>query len=271
MKSSLWGGLVGRLRRNLLLALVPEWVWPKHVVVDGVTFRVRNTPYSVGTKRLLSFGTENYETEERELLEEFLTPGMNVIELGASIGVLSSIIAERIGPSGSLVSVEASCEIGNYTKSWVEQKYPWVRIVVGVALPLWDSSPLLLRVEGFDSSRGSLGGAVKFAKADGRTLDASRPNGGKIWDLSGLGTTSPSTLDALVVDIEGAEEEISDATLNYPKTLKWVMIELHPDKYRSGSTKRVLLELFEREGFYVHSKRSETYLLARDGAVRSRK
>jgi len=41
------------LRRWTLRNFVPEAVWPKSVNVDGVAIKLRNAPYSFGTKWVL--------------------------------------------------------------------------------------------------------------------------------------------------------------------------------------------------------------------------
>lgn len=253
---------VASLRRRMLRTIVPEWVWPRSVMIDDVPFRVQKEPYTVGTKKLLAFGTDKYEAEERLLVKRFVTPGMSVLELGTSIGVLSSIIAERIGPSGNPISVEASSEIGEYSKSWIEREYPWVQVVIGAGLPVWDSTPLLLSVGGFDGSRGSLGGAVMFRKSDENIPVSPVSPAGKIWDISQLSEKSPVPFEALIVDIEGGEEEIAGVTLSFPKSLQWVMVELHPEKYRNQAAGQAILKRIEEEGFEPHSELGNSYLLS---------
>ena len=258
-----WYQRLTSFRRSALRAIVPECVWPTHVVIDGVKFRIRGEPYSFGTKKSLAYGTQAYEADERFLISQFVAPGMVIFELGTSIGVVSSIIAEQIGPSGILVSVEASSKIGEYTKSWIEREYPWVTIVIGAGLLVWDSVPLRLSVEGFDDSRGSLGGSVVFGKVENRKSQSSEAGADKIWDLRGLTERSKAPAEALIVDIEGAEEEILGTALKFPKSLKWVMIELHPQKYRNHSVVSSILNTIQEEGFEVQSNRGNSYLLHR--------
>jgi len=75
--------------------IVPEFVWPKEATIDGVNFKIRNTPYSFGTKRGLKTG--NYEVSERKLLKAQIKPGDNIIEMGGSIGVLTAILGNYTG------------------------------------------------------------------------------------------------------------------------------------------------------------------------------
>src|SRR4051812_33865047 len=107
-----------RIRRTLLKRLVPEFVWAKSVLIDGAEIRVRNAPYSFGIKRVLSVG--NYEMDERRLLAKIIQPGEVVVEMGGSIGILTAIIAQKVGPSGFVVSVEASVNLSGYSRTWLE-------------------------------------------------------------------------------------------------------------------------------------------------------
>src|SRR2546427_137509 len=109
---------VYRIRRTLLRFLVPEFVWPKSVSIDGARIAVRNAPYSFGVKRVLQRG--EYELEERKLLQTILHPGDVVVEMGGSVGILTAIIAGKVGSSGFVISVEASVTLAEYSKTWLE-------------------------------------------------------------------------------------------------------------------------------------------------------
>ena len=259
-----WCRSVRSFRRNALRALVPEWVWPRYVTIDGVGFRVRGEPYSFGTKKLLVSGAHRYEAEERYLISQFVVPGMKVFELGTSIGVLASIVAERIGPTGILVSVEASRKIGKHTKSWIENKYPWVTIMLGAGLPIWDSEPLELSVMGFDESRGSLGGSVMFGNPRGPLKSFGKTEELEIWDIKRLTERTEVAVEGLIVDIEGGEEKILGADLELPETLIWLMIELHPEKYNDPLAGQEILKTIRSEGFALNSNEGNSYLFQRD-------
>jgi len=107
--------LLYRMRRTLLRVLVPEFVWPKSVLIDGARIAIRNAPYSFGVKRVLKRG--EYELEERGLLSNILQPGDVVVEMGGSIGILTAIIAARVGSSGFVTSVEASAKLTTYSRT----------------------------------------------------------------------------------------------------------------------------------------------------------
>ena len=100
-----------KLRRNLLTIFTPEFVWPEYVNIDGVHIKVRNEPYSFGIK--LSLTKKLYEGPERNLLKNENLVGENIIEFGSSIGVLSAILAKKVGDKGRVISVEASERISS--------------------------------------------------------------------------------------------------------------------------------------------------------------
>jgi FkbM family methyltransferase len=58
------------------------------------------------SRTLLLFGER--ELEHKIMLERFLKPGMNVLDIGANIGYYALMELELIGPSGRLVAVEPS-------------------------------------------------------------------------------------------------------------------------------------------------------------------
>ena len=83
-----------RARQAMLKTLIPEIVWPKYVELSGVAIPVRHMPFSFGIK--LSLKNSDYELPERKLCDLFINKNMNVIELGGSLGILSTIIANKL-------------------------------------------------------------------------------------------------------------------------------------------------------------------------------
>jgi hypothetical protein len=247
------------LRRWLLVTFVPEFVWPKDFQLDGVPIPVRGAPYSFGVKRLLCRG--DYEKPERQLVARILRPGMNVVEMGGSIGVLTAIIASRIHPGGSLVSVEAAEDLVAYSRTWLERRYPHVKVVQGYAFPVL-RLPAGLKVHGFDNHGVSLGGQVAYtvspaaaaSTADGSTYD--------IATLCGKNHVPPP--DVLVADIEAAEAVLLLPGVQLPPSIRHVVIELHPGLYAGKTADRDrLIRFFEAEGLRLVERAGESYLFSR--------
>lgn len=241
------------LRRHIL-GLLPEFIWPTNVILDGVSIPVRGRPYSYGTKWLLKQG--GYELEERTLLSSILKPGMQVLEMGSSIGILTAIMAEKIGPTGKLVAVEASATLTKHSAAWLSV-YPQVTIVTGYAFPVWQAGPIY--IEGFSGVRGSLGGTVAF----------SRPVGGAttqpgVYDIATLCAQYQLSPQVLVVDVEGSERILLEQPPQLPASIQYVLIELHPGLYPNGRADAdALLKILAIEGFAVMKEVLGVYLLGR--------
>ena len=77
--------------------------------IDGIKFFV---PISVepNIRYILAKG-RGYEVDEIRFLKRILRTGMNVIELGGSIGIVSGIVRNIIGPDSKHIIVEANSEL----------------------------------------------------------------------------------------------------------------------------------------------------------------
>lgn len=249
------------LRRRFLATFVPEFVWPKDVTLDGVPIPIRGAPYSFGVKRLLCSG--KYENPERQLVARILQPGMNVVELGGSIGILTAIIAARIQPGGSLVSIEAAEDLVDYSRSWLEQRFPHTKVVHGYAFPVQEL-PSGLTVHGFNNHGVSLGGQVDYTVAPAADTTSLADN--KTFDIATLCCkNNVPKPDVLVADIEGAEAVLLVPGVQLPASIRHVVIELHPGLYagKTGDRDR-LIQFFENQGLPLAERIGESYLFSRN-------
>jgi len=80
-------------------------------IVDGMKFLV---PISIepNIRYVLAKGRD-YEVEEIRFLKRILKTGMNVVELGGSLGIVSGIVRSIIGPIAKHIIVEANPELIN--------------------------------------------------------------------------------------------------------------------------------------------------------------
>lgn len=262
--------------------LVPESYWPETVDVDGVPIRLRNTPYSFSTRKLIRDG--QYELPERTLVKKAITPGMQVIEFGGSIGIVTSVVAKCAGPTGRVISVEASPDLSAYSRPWLERGGT-IKVLTGYAFPVWEV-PKGLHVDNFSGSHVSLGGRVSFNVANGTGTDqaaanqaasgatavaqapgatpAASPDSPRNWDLSTICREFEVAPDALVMDIEAAERIVLDQPPNYPASLKSIIAEFHPGMYPNGKQDLdAILATYAREGFQVKEQVHFTWLLQR--------
>lgn len=72
----------------------------------GISIDVRDTGIPQSHKAALYFGM--YESAEYRFVREFLDSNLPVVEIGSSIGAVSSVVASRLSAGGTLVCVEAN-------------------------------------------------------------------------------------------------------------------------------------------------------------------
>jgi FkbM family methyltransferase len=253
---------IHKFRRWALSTFVPEWYWPESVDVDGATVRLRGTPYTFGTRWIVRNGS--YERPERELLKSIIRPGMQVLELGGSIGVLTAVIAHHVGSTGRVVSVEASKSLSAYSRTWLEKLGP-VQVVNAYAFPVW-KLPAGLRVGGFSDGGASLGGRVSFDVQNGVSQAAPPADTTPTFDLSSLCERCPLTPDAVVADVEGSEAVMLKQKPEFPASIRYVLIELHPWMYPEGEADQDrIVEAIKNEGFRLVKRISQSWLFERTG------
>lgn len=241
-------------RRWLLKNLVPEIFWPVQVRLDGVSIPLRNTPYSFGTKWILKKGS--YEMEERKLLASLLRPGMQVLEMGSSIGIVTAIVADKIGASGKMVAVEASESLVDYSTTWLS-RYPQLTVLPGFGFPVAHAPGI--RIEGFNEARGNLGGVVSFGPDSGAAGYDSR-----VWDINRICREFNLEPELLVVDIEGSELVMASNPLDFPQSVKHLLIEFHPGLMPGGHKDvAVIKNALVSEGFSLAASNYHVCLFSR--------
>lgn len=241
------------LRRIILKTIIPEFIWPKEIVVDSVPIRVRNTPYSFGVKCTLIKG--DYEKNERLLINNRIKKGEVIFEFGGSIGVLTSILAEKTGSNGMIISVEASVGLSKYSKTWLEKKQN-IKVVNGYGFPV-NKLAKKISIDNFDESGGSLGGKVTFSPNN-----ISDQEGGKIFDLERLIDKFKLRPNILVIDIEGCEKIFVDQPPMFPDEVRMIMIELHPHFYGQNCMNSIIKSIVS-EGFSISATKEGVYLFER--------
>ncbi|MBX9735776.1 MAG: hypothetical protein K2X32_02525 [Phycisphaerales bacterium] len=256
-------------RRWALRTFVPESYWPEFVVLNGVKIQLRNTPYSFGVRSILRDNT--YEIAERTLIVELARPGMQVLELGGSIGIIAAVVAQCVGPTGRVVSVEASPKLTSFSKTWLENGRP-IKVLTGYAFPVWNL-PAELNIRGFTGGEVSLGGRVEFsfdqqasaggavATAAPRTANPAEP---RSYDLSTICAEQGIQPEMLIMDIEGSEEILMKYPGKFPAFIKTVIVELHPWMYKDGERdQQRIIEAIEREGFTMTRRVKHNWLFQR--------
>jgi hypothetical protein len=245
-----------RARRFLLMKLVPEWIWPENIHIDGVDIAVRHAPYSFATKYILV--RRRYEVPERNLLRGIIASGDMIFEMGGSIGILTAILGEMAGPQGKVFSVEASGKLTSWSKSWLEKKGN-IHVLTGFGFPVYDAGNSI-KIISFDESAGALAGVVSFEQVTARQKDALPA--GKIYDIKTMMLAAGVSPNVLVVDIEGREKAVLFDGIEWPDSIRFFLVELHPRIY-GEKIKAHIIGKIKSLGFLVLSYEADTYLFKR--------
>ena len=222
-------------RRAILKYVIPEWYCPRSVVLYGVEIPLRGAKLNFGTKRWISNGL--YEIDERNLIASVITPGMHVVEMGCSIGILARILAHKVGPNGLVVSIEASPQLYQLATTWCPVPET-LRLINGYAFPLKSADHVA--VFGFQTDGSEL---------DGRAMwNYNSEAGSDNWDFSRIERELGMVPDVLVVDIEGGEAVLCSQIAQITQHTQHVILEFHPQMYGSEGVNEIIKNL-SQEGF----------------------
>ncbi len=160
-----------------------------------------------------------YERAELRFVADALRPDLPVVELGASIGVVTRAIARRVGPDQRILAVEADPDLlepleANLRVAGITDQVIVVHAaVVGTGAA---GRPVVLR-RGATSTDARVGAAALGAgiEVPGRTLA----------DL--LGEHLPGAPFSLVCDIEGAEAALVETGSTALDHCQQAVMELH--------------------------------------------
>jgi FkbM family methyltransferase len=213
------------------------------------------------SRTLLLFGER--ELEHKIMLERFLKPGMNVLDIGANIGYYALMELRLIGPSGRLVAVEPSpsnvellrrnLALNNYSDIEVHQ------------VAISDQS-----------------GVKPFFLSEMSNLNTFHDNGTGLLHLSGKTVdvrtaTVPEIMggrpvDLIRMDVEGHEVEVINGLLpaiERGETSPTIIFETHLSRYGEGhdieSPLRRLFALGYRVKFAGSSSERGTRLIEARG------
>ena len=167
-------------------------------------------------EELVIFG--DHEPQAREIYEEFLQPGMRVLEVGTNIGFYLAVESGRIGPSGQIVGFEPDPDI--------------FRIAERNAGRL--NTPCMLHNMAVSDHRGT----VKFYRSDtcnwGTLFDTHLRDDRPPLEVSAVTIDefcreNDFAPDALRMDIEGGElKALPGAKEVLEKHQPLIYIEIHP-------------------------------------------
>ena len=250
---------MNRLLKRLRLAVTRLPVpgrWPAEVTVDGARIRIRDSRLSASARRRLMSG--GYESAERALVRCVVPPGARVVELGASAGVLSSILGRRVGPGGALLCVEPDASLAGEFRAQLALNGLEATLVHALGCPLWAATtPPEWAGLGFDGGTGS--------SLDGRARAGA---GGSVpWrTLRELCEANAFEPDTLVIDVEGGERVWADHPPRFPGSVRRVIVEMHPSLIGPECAAAALGALLA-DGFRVRAFLGTVFALERGEAA----
>jgi FkbM family methyltransferase len=211
------------------------------VQLDGVQVPLRTLPLDPRTRRRLMRGS--YEPSERDLVKQFVQSGDQILELGASVGIVSCFLSKQAGKSGRLVCVEADVRLKEPFQRQLGLNGIDADWINALCCPIWRNAvPETIARQTFQCSDKTL---------SGRATTAASASGGPPWltaakicEQTGLAPT------VLVVDIEGSEAVWVEHAPRIPATVRAIIAEFHPRLTGSriaGQATQAILD----EGFCV--------------------
>lgn len=218
--------------------------------VHGVNVQV---PASVDPEiRYLLARGRPYEMEEASLIDRYLPAGINVVELGGSIGVISALIRRKIGPDAHHLIVEAVPHLAAVCEANAKQGTQAENVQV-------------------------IRKAVDYSGADTVTFDTGHnAHTGRVTEtgpglkvptttLARLATDMPEGEFALVCDIEGAETALFENESEVLDRVPVIILETHPDLYhQAGSSPAVLESRLQALGYKTAEAQGDVICLLRD-------
>ncbi|MGH4020334.1 MAG: methyltransferase, FxLD system [Pseudonocardiaceae bacterium] len=109
---------------------------PRHLFLPGVDLDAAYAPRPVVTKRaddgtaVSSASSPNLVAEMLELLD--VHPGHRVLEIGAATGINAALLAELVGPTGDVVTIELDDDLATGARAGLAAAgYPQVEVICG--------------------------------------------------------------------------------------------------------------------------------------------
>ncbi|MFS8830175.1 FkbM family methyltransferase [Synechococcus sp. R8-2] len=204
---------------------------------ENCRFSLEPSFSSVVTRVLLTQG--EWLESEISFCKHFLRPGMNVIDVGANVGVYTFLAAHRVGPTGSVIAIEptASC-LQCMRKTISASSLEDVVFLIEAAAGEHEGT-----VQLGEERSGAFNSIGNPKQASGQ---ASNNGEGKIVNLVTLDSVWRSKgeprIDLIKIDVEGAEEQVVSGSLELLAASHPVLIleNKHGPKVTGTSTAKIL-------------------------------
>ena len=233
-------------KENLWQRVVdPYLAWRDHRFTAGtVAGRMAGTTNDILQQYLYYFG--RWEPQVTAFVQRRLRPGDGFVDVGANIGYFSLLAARCVGPTGAVMSVEASPSVFEMLRANIARNRAAVR---ALNLAASDQPGRLALYSGDQCNCGTATlagtpGARPQAVVEAAPLDA-------------LLTAEESRKARLVkVDVEGAEVAVvagMKSLLNTGREDREFLVEIHPEMLaRLNHTPEDVLRPFRAAGFHAY-------------------
>jgi FkbM family methyltransferase len=177
-----------------------------------------------------------YESAEIRFVRQFIDGTLDVVELGSSLGAVSSEIGRRLGPERRLVCVEANASLIDVLRRNLAANVAHLQPLVVYGAISHDGR----REVEFEIGKSNL--SSHLGAADGRSQRVPAHTLGEVVARADLGDF------ALVSDIEGAEAALFEHEAETLQRCRLLIIELHSVRHVGiDHTPDTLIRLIERQ------------------------
>lgn len=199
------------------------WLWER-TTPDAETFAPHGIPVQIPRDadpdiRYLLARRRPYEAPEARMVRQHIRPGMNVLELGGCMGVVSATIRSRIGPTAKRVVAEPVPRLAEICRANASiGADPGTTDVVCAAVACTGGTNAT-----FHSSDNAHSGRLARAGETGMRVAT--------VTLDELVARLPEGPFALVCDIEGTELELLERASDALRRTEVLILETHPRRY----------------------------------------
>jgi FkbM family methyltransferase len=241
--------ITGRLIATLTKDRVPSG--SLRIRTDGPTILPR-------TKAQIFWGI--YESAEIRMIHAHLRPDLDVLEIGASIGVVSCHAASRLSQGSRMLCVEANPDLIPVIHGNLEANHPGREIAVLNRAVDYENAPGTTRMMLSEETVGS-----RLNRFAGQSTNTAREVDVPASTVASLAAEGGLRDYALISDIEGAEAGFIFAEPKELEGCRQIVIELHDTQHQGQSLRwQDLLEaLRERHRFRVVDSHGPVHVLAR--------
>jgi FkbM family methyltransferase len=215
-------------------------IWTEFATLDGVKVPIQGSALSPKMRRHLMRG--GYERAERKLLASMVREGDRVIELGASLGIVTSLLARKVGATGTVVAVEPNHLLHSHFDRQLAVNGLTAALVPALGCPMWEGTlPEDIARQRFTAVANSLSGRAAGASGDDVPWLTLR----EVAERADI--REPT---ALVIDVEGGEQVWCEHAPGFPDSVRTIIVEIHPriiGETKAGESVQALIS----EGFRI--------------------